>query len=73
MSDIALYTLGNDTFILLFIVTGLKGVDLGNYLIKKVAGELQQEWPQITQFSSISPIPGFRNWLMNEIKLVSSE
>ncbi|XP_052808011.1 malonyl-CoA decarboxylase, mitochondrial-like isoform X2 [Mya arenaria] len=46
---------------------GLHGVDLGNYLIKRAAGELAREWPQITQFSSISPIPGFREWLLGEI------
>ncbi|XP_052240597.1 malonyl-CoA decarboxylase, mitochondrial-like [Dreissena polymorpha] len=46
---------------------GLQGVDLGNYLIKRAAVELQKEWPQITQFSSISPIPGFRDWLTGEI------
>lgn len=52
---------------------GLQGVDLGNYLIKKVAGELQHEWPQITQFSSISPIRGFRDWLISEINLTSKD
>ncbi|KAL4233761.1 hypothetical protein ACF0H5_008439 [Mactra antiquata] len=46
---------------------GLQGVDLGNYLIKRVASELKNEWPQITQFSSLSPIPGFRDWLIKEI------
>ncbi|XP_053398010.1 malonyl-CoA decarboxylase, mitochondrial-like isoform X2 [Mercenaria mercenaria] len=52
---------------------GLQGVDLGNYLIKKVAGELQHEWPQMTQFSSISPIPGFRDWLNREINAACRE
>lgn len=49
---------------------GLHGVDLGNYLIKQVAGELQREWPQMNQFSSMSPIPGFRDWLLGEIDRV---
>jgi len=48
-------------------VIGLQGVDLGNYLIKRVVGKLQKEWPQMTQFSSMSPIPGFRDWLLTEI------
>ena len=51
----------------MFDVSGLQGVDLGNYLIKKVVAELRLEFPNMTQFSSISPIPGFRDWLMGEI------
>ncbi|KAL3881398.1 hypothetical protein ACJMK2_027844, partial [Sinanodonta woodiana] len=46
---------------------GLQGVDLGNYLIKKVVRSLQAEFPRIYQFSSMSPIPGFRDWLVTEI------
>ncbi|XP_061532310.1 malonyl-CoA decarboxylase, mitochondrial isoform X2 [Phycodurus eques] len=42
---------------------GLQGVELGNYLIKKVVRELQSEFPHIAQFSSLSPIPGFSSWL----------
>lgn len=46
---------------------GLQGVDLGNYLIKTVVKELQNEFSGITQFSSLSPIPGFKTWLIIEI------
>ncbi|CAN9498713.1 unnamed protein product [Ophioblennius macclurei] len=42
---------------------GLQGVELGNYLIKKVVRELQSEFPHMAQFSSLSPIPGFATWL----------
>ncbi|XP_061577307.1 malonyl-CoA decarboxylase, mitochondrial [Cololabis saira] len=42
---------------------GLQGVELGNYLIKKVVRELQSEFPHMAQFSSLSPIPGFSSWL----------
>ncbi|KAG7468677.1 hypothetical protein MATL_G00145890 [Megalops atlanticus] len=42
---------------------GLQGVELGNYLIKRVVRELQGEFPHISQFSSLSPIPGFCSWL----------
>lgn len=42
---------------------GLKGVNLGNFLIKRVAGELQRELPQIKTFCTLSPIPGFARWL----------
>uniref|UniRef100_A0AAV2L7S3 Malonyl-CoA decarboxylase, mitochondrial n=1 Tax=Knipowitschia caucasica TaxID=637954 RepID=A0AAV2L7S3_KNICA len=42
---------------------GLQGVELGNYLIKRVVRELQSEFPHMSQFSSLSPIPGFASWL----------
>ncbi|XP_056622353.1 malonyl-CoA decarboxylase, mitochondrial [Triplophysa dalaica] len=42
---------------------GLQGVELGNYLIKRVVLELQREFPHMAQFSSLSPIPGFTMWL----------
>lgn len=40
---------------------------MGNYLIKQVVRELQSEFPRIYQFSSLSPIPGFKEWLIMEI------
>ncbi|XP_067942137.1 malonyl-CoA decarboxylase, mitochondrial-like [Watersipora subatra] len=46
---------------------GLKGIDLGNYLIKSVVKLLLSEFPHLTNFSSLSPIPGFRDWLQTEI------
>ncbi|KAF0700130.1 Aste57867_9318 [Aphanomyces stellatus] len=42
---------------------GLQGVDLGNYLIKQVAKRLQHEMPNISIYSTLSPIPGFIKWL----------
>ncbi|KAE8296582.1 Malonyl-CoA decarboxylase, mitochondrial [Larimichthys crocea] len=42
---------------------GLQGVELGNYLIKRVVRELQSEFPHMAMFSSLSPIPGFSSWL----------
>ena len=38
-------------------------MDLGNFLIKHVVEELRHEFPNITQYSTLSPIPGFRQWL----------
>ncbi|XP_076444906.1 malonyl-CoA decarboxylase, mitochondrial-like isoform X2 [Babylonia areolata] len=46
---------------------GLQGVELGNYLIKSVVRRLQSEFPHLAQFSSLSPIPGFRDWLIGHI------
>jgi malonyl-CoA decarboxylase len=42
---------------------GLKGVSLGNFLIKRVAQKLIEEMPSLKQFSTLSPIPGFTQWL----------
>src|SRR5580692_11035385 len=42
---------------------GLRGVSFGNFLIKQVVEELKAEFPQLKQFSTLSPIPGFRRWL----------
>jgi malonyl-CoA decarboxylase len=42
---------------------GLKNISFGNFLIKQVVQELQAEFPSIKQFVTLSPIPGFANWL----------
>ena len=42
---------------------GLKGVSLGNFLIKRVAEELKRELPQLKTFCTLSPIPGFARWV----------
>ena len=42
---------------------GLKGISLGNFLIKQVVEELKAELPGLKRFSTLSPIPGFRRWL----------
>ena len=45
---------------------GLRGVSLGNFLIKTVAEQLQRELPRLRTFCTLSPIPGFANWLLAE-------
>ena len=42
---------------------GLSRVTLGNFLIKRVVYEIQEELPNIKNFGTLSPIPGFRDWL----------
>ncbi len=42
---------------------GLAGISFGNFLIKRVVAQLQHEFPNLQQFSTLSPIPGFRRWL----------
>ena len=45
-------------------IVGLSGVELGNFLIRRVVHELQREFPQkLSTFVTLSPIPGFRKWL----------
>ena len=34
----------------------------GNFLIKRVVYEIQEELPNIKHFGTLSPIPGFRDW-----------
>lgn len=57
---------------------GLKGISFGNFLIKQVVMELREELPNLTQFSTLSPIPGFRRWLNRSLsksdhELISSD
>ncbi|XP_031549423.1 malonyl-CoA decarboxylase, mitochondrial-like [Actinia tenebrosa] len=62
------YELENRTTAVFYSISstqkGLSGVDLGNFLIKHVVRELQHEFPNITQYATLSPIPGFRHWLL---------
>lgn len=51
---------------------GLNRIPLGNFLIKMVVTELASELPSIKTYSTLSPIPGFANWLKEELKLDSS-
>ena len=50
---------------------GLRGISFGNFLIKQVVEELQAEFPQLKRFSTLSPIPGFRRWLMQRLAKAS--
>ena len=46
---------------------GLAGISFGNFLIKRVAQELQLEHPQLTTFVTLSPVPGLMRWMRREI------
>jgi malonyl-CoA decarboxylase len=43
---------------------GLRGVSFGNVLIKQVVEDLGKEFPRVKTFVTLSPIPGFRAWLV---------
>jgi malonyl-CoA decarboxylase len=42
---------------------GLAGISFGNFLIKRVAQELKQEFPALNRFVTLSPVPGLMRWL----------
>lgn len=42
---------------------GLRGISFGNFLIKQVVLELSAELPKLKTFVTLSPVPGFREWL----------
>lgn len=44
---------------------GLAGVSFGNFLIKNVVDELKREKPSLKTFVTLSPVPGFRKWLVD--------
>ncbi|KAH9553037.1 hypothetical protein CY35_09G099000 [Sphagnum magellanicum] len=50
---------------------GLAGIDLGNFLIKRVICLLQHDMPHIQTFVTLSPIPGFLQWLLPKLALQS--
>ena len=43
--------------------SGLRGVSMGNFLIKRVAEKLHAEFPGIKTFVTLSPIPGLMDWI----------
>jgi len=46
---------------------GLRGVSFGDSLIKRVVETLKAEFPKLKTFATLSPIPGFRTWLGNNL------
>jgi malonyl-CoA decarboxylase len=52
---------------------GLRGVSLGNFLIKHVVDVLSQEFPRLKVFCTLSPIPGFAAWLGPRLKAPDAE
>jgi malonyl-CoA decarboxylase len=45
---------------------GLTGVSFGHFLIKQVAEEISREMPRLSTFVTLSPMPGFADWLAQE-------
>jgi malonyl-CoA decarboxylase len=51
---------------------GLRGVSLGNFLIKRVAERLKTEFPSIKTFCTLSPIPGYVRWLDSDAEATAA-
>uniref|UniRef100_A0A915PLT1 Malonyl-CoA decarboxylase n=1 Tax=Setaria digitata TaxID=48799 RepID=A0A915PLT1_9BILA len=47
---------------------GLRNIDLGNMLIKRVIAEISNSNPHIKVFATLSPMPYFRTWLLRSLK-----
>ena len=54
------------------IVTGLAGIELGNFIIKRVVTQLQTEFPSLNTFVTLSPVPGYRKWLNGHLQQQST-
>ncbi len=42
---------------------GLRGISFGNFLIKQVVDDLSRVFPRLRTFATLSPVPGFVDWL----------
>lgn len=49
---------------------GLNGIDLGHAMIQQVAGSLKTDFEKMSQFSSLSPIPNFTEYLLTTIQSI---
>lgn len=46
---------------------GLVGISFGNFLIKRVVEVLKHDFPNLKQFATLSPIPGFAKWAQKRL------
>ncbi|KAI4371156.1 hypothetical protein MLD38_019422 [Melastoma candidum] len=46
---------------------GLTGINLGKFLIKRVITLVKREMPNISTFATLSPIPGYLQWLLSKL------
>ncbi|KAK6917786.1 Malonyl-CoA decarboxylase, N-terminal, partial [Dillenia turbinata] len=46
---------------------GLSGINLGKFLIKRVITLVKRDMPHICTFATLSPIPGFMQWLLSKL------
>ncbi|EXB77035.1 Malonyl-CoA decarboxylase [Morus notabilis] len=46
---------------------GLSGINLGKFLIKRVIKHVKRDMPHISTFATLSPIPGYMQWLLSKL------
>ncbi|XP_050368149.1 uncharacterized protein LOC126786381 [Argentina anserina] len=46
---------------------GLSGINLGKFLIKRVITLVRKDMPHISIFATLSPIPGYMQWLLSKL------
>ncbi|KAG6384227.1 hypothetical protein SASPL_155964 [Salvia splendens] len=46
---------------------GLSGINLGKFLIKRVIDVVRRDMPTISTFATLSPIPGYMQWLLSKL------
>ncbi|CAN0912533.1 Malonyl-CoA decarboxylase, mitochondrial [Linum grandiflorum] len=46
---------------------GLAGINLGKFLIKRVITLVKRDMPHISIFATLSPIPGYTQWLLSKL------
>lgn len=51
---------------------GLAGINLGKFLIKRVIDVVRKDMPNISTFATLSPIPGFLQWLLPKLASADS-
>uniref|UniRef100_A0A453KRQ9 Malonyl-CoA decarboxylase C-terminal domain-containing protein n=1 Tax=Aegilops tauschii subsp. strangulata TaxID=200361 RepID=A0A453KRQ9_AEGTS len=65
------------TVLLNIVNPGLSGINLGKFLLKRVIDMLRKDMPSVQIFATLSPIPGFMQWLLaklaSQIKLAETE
>jgi malonyl-CoA decarboxylase len=52
---------------------GLAGISFGNFLIKRVVDVLASEFKGLKTFATLSPIPGFRSWLVGKLAALQDD
>ena len=52
---------------------GLGGISFGSFLIKQVVEELRRELPKLDTFVTLSPVPGFMQWVNKDVPLSDDE
>jgi malonyl-CoA decarboxylase len=52
---------------------GLGGISFGSFLIKQVVEELRRETPKLDTFVTLSPVPGFMEWVKQDKDLPLSD